>query len=157
MLWRCIKSLATEAGDSSEFERAYKNIVRLEDARQENVRHVKPAVTVLRLSVGLPLLYLLEILIQAGLHPFRQSAPLLWLGLPMVALGSFLLTIASIRVRHVIWRKWFGDREARGSVVVRTLLGAAGLMLVIAPHLLLIMNSYLRLQTFQVPAIPWIK
>jgi len=151
------ETMATETGDTSEFERLYKNITRLEDAKTENVRRVKPAFTILRLSIGLPLLYVLEMLIQAGLNPIRHPAPLLWFGIPMVALGSFLLTVASVRVRHAIWRKWFGDHQGMGSTVMRALVGAMGLVLVLTPHLLLFMDSYLRLQVFQVPAIPWIK
>ena len=149
--------LAADAGNSPEFERIYKNIVRLEDAKTENVRHVKPALTILRLSVGLPLLYLLEVFIQEGLNPIRHPAPGLWLGIPAVALGSFLVTVASIRVRHAIWQRWFGDREGNGSDLMRALVAMAGLMLVLAPHLFLALDSYLRLQTFQIPAIPWIR
>ena len=149
--------LAAEAGDSSEFERIYKNIVRLEDAKIEKVRHVKPALTILRLSIGLPLLYILEVLIQEGLNPIRHPSPGLWLGIPLVVLGSFLLTVAGLRVRHVIWRRWFGEQGERGSNVMRTIVATAGWVMVLAPHLLLVWDSYLRLQTFQIPAIPWIR
>lgn len=149
--------LAAEAGNSSKFEHMYKNIVRLEDAKIENVRHVKPAFTILRMSVGLPLLYVLEVFIQEGLNPIRHPAPALWLGIPLVALGSFLLTVAGVRVRHAIWRRWFGDREGRGSDVMRALVAVTGLMMVLTPHLFLAWDSYLRLQTFQIPAIPWIR
>jgi tetratricopeptide (TPR) repeat protein len=151
------ETLATEAGNSPEFERLYKNIVRLEDARVENVRRVKPAFTILRLSIGLPLLYVVEVFIQEGLNPIAHPTPLLWLGIPLVALGSFLLTVASVRVRHAIWRRWFGDVAGRGSGVMRALVGGTGLILVLAPHLLLILDSYQRLQAFQIPAIPWIR
>jgi tetratricopeptide (TPR) repeat protein len=150
------EALAAEAGDSPAFDRLYKNIVRLEDAKIENVRRVKPTFTILRLSVGLPLLYLLEIFIQEGLNPIRHPAPGLWLGIPLVVLGSFLLAVASVRVRHVLWRGLFGDRRGRGSALMRALVVVAGLVLVLAPHLFLAWDSYLRLQTFQVPAIPWI-
>lgn len=149
--------LAAEAGDSPGFERIYKNIVRLEDARLENVRHIKPAITVLRLSAGLPLLYVLAVLIQVGLNPVRHPAPVLWLGVPMVVLGSFLLTVAGLRVRHAIWRRWFGEQEGKGSKAMRVLVAATGWMLVLAPHLLLVWDSYLRMQTFQTPTIPWIR
>jgi len=148
--------LATEAGDSSEFERIYKNIVRLEDAKLENVRHVRPEFTILRLSIGLPLLYLLEVLIQEGLNPFKHPAPHLWLGFPMVILGSFLLTVAGLRVRHTIWRRWFGAHNGVGSNVMRTIVALTGWILVAAPHLLLVWDSYIRLQSFQTPTIPWI-
>jgi len=149
--------LATEAGDSPGFERIYKNIVRLEDAKLENVRHIKPALTVLRLSIGLPLFYVLEVLIQEGLNPVRHPTPVLWLGITMVALGSFLLTIAGLRVRHAIWRRWFGEQEGQGAKAMRVLVAATGWMLVLAPHLLLVWDSYLRMQTFQTPTIPWIR
>lgn len=149
--------LATEATHSSEFERIYKNIVRLEDAKIENVRHIKPAITILRLSIGLPLLYLFEILTQEGLNPIKHPAPGLWLGIPMVVLGSFLVTVAGLRVRHAIWRKWFGERDERGSDGMRALVALTGWMLVLMPHLLLAWDSYLRMQNFQIPAIPWIK
>ncbi len=149
--------LAAEASDSSEFERIYKNIVRLEDAKIENVRHVKPAFTILRLSVGLPLLYIMEVLIQEGLNPIRHPNAGLWIGIPLVALGSFFLTVAGLRVRHAIWQRWFGAQGGRGSTVTRAIVAMAGWMLVLAPHLLLIWDSYLRLQTFQIPVIPWIE
>ena len=149
--------LAAGAGDGPEFERIYKNIVRLEDAKFENIRHVRPGFTILRLSVGLPLLYVLEVLIQEGLNPIRHPAPDLWIGMPLVALGSFLLAVAGIRSRHAIWQRWFGEQEGRGSNAARVLVAIAGWMMVLTPHLLLVWNSYLRMLTFQTPAIPWIK
>lgn len=151
------QTLATEAGDSSAFENVYKNIVRIENAKVENVRRVKPALTVLRLSAGLPLLYIFEIFIQEGFNPIRHPAPILWFGLPLVMIGSYLLAVASVRVQHAIWRKWFGDPIGKGSDMMRALVTAAGLVLILAPHVFLAIDSYLRLQIFQVPAIPWIK
>jgi len=149
--------LASEADDSSEFERIYKNIVRLEDARLENVRYIKPGFTILRLSIGLPLLYLFEVLIQEGLNPIKYPAPHLWLGIPLVVLGSFLLAVAGLRVRHALWRKWFGEHGDRASNAMRLIISLTGWLLVLAPHLILIWDSYIRLQTFQTPTIPWIK
>ena len=149
--------LAAGAGDGSEFERIYKNIVRLEDAKIENIRHIRPAFTIFRLSVGLPLLYILEVLIQEGLNPVKYPAPGLWIGIPPVMFGSFLLAVAGIRSRHAIWQRWFGEQEGRGSTAARALVAIAGWMMVLTPHLLLIWNSYLRMQTFQTPTIPWIR
>lgn len=149
--------LAAEAGDGSEFERIYKNIVRLEDAKIENIRHIRPAFTVFRLSLGLPLLYILEVLIQEGLNPVKYPAPGLWIGIPPVIFGSFLLAVAGIRSRHAIWQKWFGEQEGRGSAAARALVAISGWMMVLTPHLLLVWNSYLRMQTFQTPTIPWIR
>jgi len=149
--------LAAEAGDSDEFERIHKNIVRLEDAKIEKVRHVRPTVTILRLSVGLPLLYILEILLQEGLNPIKHPAPDLWIGIPIVAFGSFLLAVASVRARHAIWQRWFGEHSGRGTNASRALVAVAGWMLVLTPHLLLVWDSYLRLRVFQVPHVPWLR
>lgn len=149
--------LAAAAGDSSDFERIYKNITRLEGAKLENVRQVKPVLSLLRLSLGLPLLYMIEILIQEGLNPIRHPSPGLWLGIPLVTVGSFFLAVAGLRFRHEIWRRWFGDQNGRGSGLMRGIVALTGWMLVIAPHLFLFWDSYLRLQVFQIPAIPWIK
>jgi len=148
------KVLAIQAGTSPGFERIHKNIIRLEDAKIENLRHIKPSFTILRLSAGLPLLYVLEVFIQDGLNPIKHPTLDLWIGIPIVVLGSFLLTVAGVRVRHTIWRRWFGQEGERGSAAMRVLVSAAGWMLVLTPHLLLLWDSFLRLQSFQIPAGP---
>jgi len=148
--------LVAEAGDSSEFERIYKNIVRLENVKNENVQHVRPSLTILRLSAGIPLLYLLEIFIQEGLNPIKNPAPSLWIGFPMVAIGSFLISVAGVPSRHVIWNKWFGEQGGRGTSAARMLTSIAGWMMVAAPHLILLWDSAMRLQNFQPPTSPWI-
>lgn len=149
--------LAAGAGNTAEFERIYRDIVRLEDTKIENIRHIRPAFTILRLSAGLPLLYILEVLVQVGLNPLRHPAPNLWLGIPMVMFGSFLLTVAGMRSRHIIWERWFGDPGRRGSNVSRMLVAISGWMIVLVPHLILAWDSFMRLQTFQTPTIPWIR
>ena len=149
--------LAAEAGDGSEFERIYKNIVRLEDAKIENVRHIRPAFNILRLSIGLPLLYILEVLIQEGLNPIRFPAPDFWIGIPMVMFGSFLLAVAGMRSRHAIWKRWFGDPDGKGSNMARVLVAVSGWGMVLTPHLLLVWDSFVRLQTFQAPFMPWVR
>jgi hypothetical protein len=138
----------------AEFDRIHRNIVRLEDAKIENVRYIKPSFTILRLSMGLPLLYILEVFIQDGLNPIKHPTLDLWIALPLVVLGSFLLTVAGIRVRHVIWRRWFGQQGERGSVAMRAFVAVTGWILVLTPHLLLLWNSLLRLQSFQIPTPP---
>ena len=149
------KVLSIQAGDTSAFERIHKNIVRLEDIKIDKIRHIKPSLTILRLSAGLPLLYLFEVFVQEGLNPIKHPTPDLWLGIPLVILGSFLLTIAGIRVQHAIWRRWFGQQGERGSGATRTLVAAAGWAMVLTPHLLLFWDSFLRLQSFQIPPSPW--
>jgi hypothetical protein len=146
--------LAIQAGTTPGFEHIHKNIIRLEDAKIENLRHIKPSFTILRLSAGLPLLYILEVFIQDGLNPIKHPTLDLWIGIPMVVFGSFLLTVAGVRVRHAIWRRWFGQEGERGSKAMRVLVAASGLILALTPHLLLLWDSFLRLRSFQIPAGP---
>ena len=147
--------LAIRTDDTAAFERIHRNIIRLEDAKIENLRHIKPSFTILRLSVGLPLLYILEVLIQNGLNPIIHHSPDLWIGIPLVVFGSFLVTVAGVRVRHAIWKRWFGQQGERGSSAMRALVAVAGWALVLTPHLLLVWDSYLRLRSFQIPVSPW--
>lgn len=149
--------LAAHAGNSSEFDRIYKNITRLQYTQSRNIRHVRPSVNILRLSAGFPLLYVFEMLIQEGLNPIGHPAPHLWVGLPMMVVGGFLLAVAGVRSRHVIWQRWFGEQEGRGSTTARMLVSIAGWFLVLATHLVLALDSIVRLQTFQTPTIPWIR
>jgi len=149
-------SLAAHATDSSEFDRIYKNITRIQYTQNMNIRHVRPSMNIMRLSAGLPLLYFLEIMIQEGLNPIKHPAPHLWIGLPAVVVGSFFLAVAGIRSRHPIWQRWFGEYESRGSTTARVLLSIAGWFLVLAPHLVLALDSVVRMQTFEIPTIPWI-
>jgi len=149
-------SLAAHASDSSEFDRVYKNITRIQYTQNLNIRHVRPSTNILRLSAGLPLLYFFEILIQEGLNPIKHPAPHLWVGMPAVAVGSFFLAVAGIRSKHLIWQRWFGEYEGRGSTAARILLSVAGWFLILAPHLILALDSIIRLQSFEIPTIPWI-
>lgn len=147
--------LAAEAKNAYEFDQIFKNITRIEDTKAQKIRYVQPIFHILRLSLGLPLLYLLEVFIQEGLSPIKHPAPALWLGIPIVTLGSFLIAVAAVPSRHVIWQKWFGDHTGRGSMTSRSLVTFAGWMLVLPPHFLLVWNSVIRLQTFETPLIPW--
>ena len=149
--------LAAEAKNSAEFDRIYKNIERLEDVRVEKIRHVRSAATILRLSAGFPLLYIFEILIQEGLNPIRHPAPHLWIGIPLVIAGGFLLAVSGVRSRHVIWRRWFGEQEGSGSSAARVLVAIAGWFLVLMPHVVLALDSVVRMQTFAPPLMPWIQ
>jgi len=151
------RSLAARAGDTSEFDRIYKDISRIQYLQKKNIRHVRPSFNILRLSAGLPLLYAFEILIQEGLNPIRHPAPQLWVGIPMVVVGGFLLAVSGVRSRHVIWQRLFGEQEGRGSTAARMLVSIAGWFLVLAPHLLLGLDSIVRLQTFETPTIPWLR
>lgn len=146
--------LAARTTDSREFDRIYKHITRIESLQKEKISYVAPRSSIMRLTVGWPLLYLFLVLMQVGLNPFAHPSFILWLGLPLVVLGSFLLSISEIRSRHAFWQTIFSE-EGEGSNFARLVTAAAGWLLVIFPHLFLLIDSINRLRAFHVPPKPF--
>jgi len=148
------EELAGKTKNSREFDHIYKQIVRLEGLQNEKIRYVSPASSIARLTFVWPLLYLSLALIQVGLNPFAHPALYLWLGLPWVFVGSFLLSLAEVRSDHIVWQKIFHE-QGDGSTFARWVAGAVGLLLIIIPHVLLLLDSINRLQNFEIPPIPF--
>ena len=148
--------LAARTRDSQQFDHIYRQIVRLEHLQQEKIRFVPPAASNLRMTFTWPLLYSSLAFIQIGLNPIAHFSFLLWLGLPFVVLGSFLLSVSEVRGRHVIWQKVFLE-QGGGSRFARTVLAAAGWIFVILPFVLMALNSLARLQGFQIPPEPFLR
>ena len=148
------KELAGKARDSREFDHIYKQILRIEGLRKENIRYVSPSTSIQRLTFVWPLLYFSLVLVQVGLNPIAHPAFYLWLGLPVVILGSFLLSLAEVRTHHVIWQKLFSE-QGEGSSFARLTAAATGWFLVLLPHVLIVLDSLNRLQHFKIPLKPF--
>jgi len=146
--------LANRTKDSRQFDQIYRQIVRIEGIQKENIHYVTPQSSILRLTFGWPLLYLFLVLVQVGLNPFAHPAFLLWLSLPLVGVGSFLLSISEVRSKHVFWQKVFSE-EGEGSRSARFVTAAAGWLLVIFPYLFLLLDSINRLRIFRIPHKPF--
>lgn len=144
------KELAGKARTSQEFDYIYKQIVRLEGLRNEKIRYVAPSSSIKRLTSVWPLLYFSLALVQVGLNPMAHPAIYLWLGLPIVILGSFLLSLAEVRSNHLVWQKLFSE-HGDGSAFARLVTAAVGWFLVILPHVLILLDSLNRLQNFKIP------
>ncbi|HSL43625.1 MAG TPA: hypothetical protein VK897_09350 [Anaerolineales bacterium] len=147
------EGLASKAKNTQEFDHIYRQIIRLEGLRKENIRYIAPAASILRLTFSWPVLYLSFALIQVGLNPFAHPAFYLWLGFPFVILGSFLLSLVEVRSRHVFWQKVF-DEHGDGSTFARLVTAALGWFLILIPHLLLVIDSLNRLRDFTIPPMP---
>lgn len=147
--------LAAKTKSSSQFDHIYRQIVRLEGLQQEHIRFIPPASSIRRMTFTWSLLYLSLVLVQVGLNPFAHFS-FLWLGLPVVGLGSFLLALSEVRTRHVIWEKIFLE-EGSGSGFARMVLTVTGWVFVILPFALMILNSLTRLQHFQIPPEPFFR
>ena len=147
------KELAGKAKNSKEFDHIYKQIIRLEGLQNENIRYVAPSSSIKRLTFVWPLLYFSLALVQVGLNPIAHPAFYLWLGLPVVVLGSFLLSLAEVRSNHIVWQKLFSE-HGDGSTFARLMAAVAGWFLVILPHVLILLDSMNRLQNFKIPPMP---
>jgi hypothetical protein len=146
--------VAARTKDLKTFDHIYQQIARLERLKQEKIQYVAPAKSIWRLTFTWPILYFFLVFVQVGLNPFTHQAILLWFGLPWVFAGSFLLSISEVRSRHPIWKKVFGER-GEGSRFARILTAAAGWVMVIFPHLILLLDSLHRLRSFVIPPQPF--
>jgi tetratricopeptide (TPR) repeat protein len=149
------KELAASAKSSADFDYAYKQITRIEGLQHEKIRYVAPTSSIARLTFGWPLLYFSLALIQMGLNPLAHPTPAFFscMGLPIVILGSFLLSLSEIPFGHGVWQKLFSE-EGGGSPFARALAAVAGWLLVLIPHILLILDSLNRLHNFKIPPMP---
>jgi len=145
--------LAAKTKNSKEFDHIYKQIIRIEGLQKENIRYVAPTSAIVRLTFAWPTLYVSLALMQMGLNPIAHSVFYLWLGLPLVIAGSFLLSLAEVRSNHIVWQKLFYE-QGDGSDFARFVASATGWFLIIIPHVLLVLDSLNRLQNFKIPPMP---
>lgn len=146
--------LAARAKNTQEFDHIYRQILRIEAMQKEKIRHVAPRTSITRLTFAWPALYLSLALIQVGLNPFAHPVFYIWFGLPFVALGSYLLSLAEVRSSHVVWQKLF-EEYGDGSSFARLVTAAAGWFLIIIPHIMMMLDSLNRLRNFDIPPFPF--
>lgn len=145
---------AAIAKNLRDFDHIQKQIIRIKRLREENIPHVKPVASITRLTSTWPLLYLSLTFIQMGLNPLKHPNFYLWLGLPLVIMGGFMLSLAEVRSHHIVWQKLFHEQGV-GSSFARSVTAATGWFLVLIPHVLLILDSLNRLRNFVIPPLPF--
>lgn len=145
--------LAARTKDRTTFDHIYKQISRLEGLQTEKIQYVAPDTSLLRMSFTWTLVYVSFVFIQVGLRPFANFS-LLWLGLPFVAAGNFLLSLSEVRIKHAIWQKVFLE-EGTGSGFARVVLAVTGWVLIILPFGFMLLSSLFRLRNFQIPPEPF--
>jgi tetratricopeptide (TPR) repeat protein len=150
--------LAAQTKDSRAFDNILKQIERLEALQKENIQHVSPITSIARMSTTWVLVYVGFVFVQVGLKPLAYLSLLwLWAGVPFVGIGSFMLALSEIRVRHALWRQLSLSDDANESPMVRGTLAVLGWLLVLLPFALILLNSLARLRDFQVPPEPFLK
>ncbi len=145
---------ASHTKDSYEFDRLYREITRIEALQAEKIVPISPAYAILRMTFCWPLLYTALALVQVGLNPLANKAWYLWLGLPIVTVGGFLLAASEVRSRHNFWKTVFDEQDAAGSDMARTSAAIGGWILIIMPHLLMLADALNRLAAFRIPPMP---
>jgi tetratricopeptide (TPR) repeat protein len=145
---------AAIARNLRDFDHIQKQIIRINRLREEKIRYVAPASAVTRLTFGWPLLYLSLAVMQMGLNPLKHPNFYLWLGLPLVILGGFLLSLSEVRSHHVIWQKFFHE-QGTGSSFARSVAAATGWLLILIPYVWLVLDSWNRLRNFTIPPLPF--
>lgn len=141
---------AAKAKDAHTFNEIYGQIVRIEQIQADGIRYVPPRASLFRLTFPWPLLYLSFALIQVGLDPLGHLTSYVWFAFPWVALGGYLVAVAEVRSRHVIW-KYFFMENGDGTPPARFAVGLAGWLMILIPLLLLLLDSIRRLSDFQIP------
>ena len=102
-----------------------------------------PTLTLVRLTIGPPILYGLLTLVHSGLNPLR--IPLMaCLGGISVMLGTLLWTAVRDSAKHPIW-----DKIPPLIHKNRTVLPIIGFILALLPFIVLIINTINRLETYQ--------
>jgi len=149
------QKMAAQASDSRIFDSIYKEIIRIESLQKEKIAYVSPSSTILRMAFGWPVLYTALVLVQVGGKFFSYPAWYLWLGVPVVGFGSFLLALSEVNARSPIWRMLFQEEDSRGSSFARLMASASGWLLILFPHLLLFSDSMARLHNFKIPTFPY--
>ena len=145
--------LAARTKDRATFDHIYKQISRLEGLQTEKIQYVAPDTSLLRMSFTWTLVYVSFVFIQVGLRPLAHFS-WLWVGLPFVAVGNFLLSLSEVRIKHAIWQKVFLE-EGTGSGFARVVLAVTGWVLIILPFGFMLLSSLFRLRNFQIPPEPF--
>ena len=124
-----------------QWNQIYWKIIGLENLQQENITHVTPAVSIARLTFGPSLLYFVLVLIQVGINPLADPEPVLWIGLPWVVLGGFMIALASVRSHNPLWTMLFKNPGANGTPASRFIMTLVGWILVLLPYTVLFLSA----------------
>ena len=128
-----------------QWDQIYWKIIGLENLKQEQIAHIKPATSIARLTFGPSLLYFVLVLTQVGINPLAHPEPLLWIGLPWVVLGGFMIAFSSVRSHNRLWATIIGNPKANPTPASRFIMSLAGWILVVLPYTVLFVSAIFQL------------
>lgn len=132
---------------------AHQKLKELHARQQEEAIAPPPPenVTLIRLTIGPPLLYNMMLFIHSGLNPLRV-APVLFIAGGIVLFGSFLMVGTHLTPHHTLWKAILGRRGLQKPQ--RTALWITGLICAAIPFILLLTAAY-RQYTLTAGQLPW--
>ncbi|MBT3321430.1 MAG: hypothetical protein HN392_04005 [Anaerolineae bacterium] len=139
------ENLARKAQGRGEWDRLLREINRLEKLKKEKIVYISPRLTIARLSIGVPLLFLAMVITQIG-YDFQHFTFLMGVEFLMVIFGSFLAAVAAVSSEHRIWQE-LGNVAGRGSIRLRMVLVTTGTTIMLLPFILLGLEAYTRWPT----------
>jgi tetratricopeptide (TPR) repeat protein len=151
------KNLAAMAPASVAFDRYYHEIIRLENDQLEQIKFVNPLLSIIRLSLGLPILYILLALMQSGFKPVVNTPAIIWTGFPVVVFGSFLTAMSSAGSSPLFWGNNIKIAGKERLKAARIVLSLSGWLLILFPYALMIVDALIRVQGFETPPLPLFK
>lgn len=118
----------------------------------DNIQKVNPTVTLLRLTIGPVLLFMLMVFMQSGLNPLHT--PLLaFPGIISVSVGSLLISATEMRPAHPRWIKLFGPPGTGEEPEMRSGLRWLGFAMLLAPYTIFLIEASHRLGELQASLI----
>jgi hypothetical protein len=108
---------------------------------------VGPRANWARLVVGPLAFYGCLLLVQGGFNPFAVS-PVLCLGSLGVLLGAAALVLTRSMPTEMLWIAWLANKNQQDEAVVRHLAETVGVVLFLAPFILLFWDAWQRLLSF---------
>ena len=129
---------------------------RLEDLKErqhiDTFQKVSPTVTLVRLTLGPVLLFMLMVFMQSGLNPLHT--PLLAIpGWVSVVAGSLLISVTEMRPAHPRWIQFFGQPGTGEEPEMRSGLRWLGFALLLAPYTMFLIEAGHRLGELQASLI----
>jgi hypothetical protein len=123
----------------------YNRIYRAEAIMRENLPFVTPTQSILRLTFGPSLLYLVLLILHTGFRPL--SEPALWIGYLWAIWGGFMIALDAVHSPErlqIFLHRFVGIRKFPVSLAARLI----GYLLILAPYALLLLLAYQRFQLY---------
>ncbi len=136
------KRMAATTTDRRDWNRTFNEINRLQSLQIENIAHVSPMLSLVRLTAGMPLLFFFLLVLHVG-YDFSYFTLAMGVEFLVVLGGSFLMALSAVGAEHALWRR-LGNAAGRATRPLRMAVGMVGFFVMLLPFLLLGFDAFQR-------------